>query len=195
MTKIIQIRTERLLLRQWKPSDISPFSKMSADPDVMKFFDKTLTPKESKQVAEKCKRLIEKNGWGIWAVELLENNEFIGLVGLHSPKSHVQAKINEQFAYSPSSNSVEILWRLARPYWGYGYATEAANAALNVGFKNLELEEIVSFAALKNVASQAVMKRIGMTTSNETFLHPDLPKSSPNRQHILYRIKKEKWNT
>lgn len=195
MTKVIEFKTERLLLRQWKHSDLAAFSKMSADPEVMKFFNKTLNRHESEEMAEKCQNLLAKNGWGIWAVELMEKNEFIGLVGLHRPKSQVEAAIKAQLTKSASSPMVEILWRLARPYWGHGYATEAAKGCLKVGFNELELEEIVSFAALENVASQAVMKRISMTNSNETFLHPDLPDTSPCHEHIIYRINKEKWNT
>ena len=63
----------------------------------------------------------------------------------------------------PFSPCVEVGWRLARPYWGQGYATEGARAALRVGFERLELAEIVSFTSVLNSRSRAVMERIGTT--------------------------------
>ncbi len=104
------------------------------------------------------------------------------MIGLHIPSADL-----------PFAPCVEILWRLARPYWGYGYATEAARAALNVGFGQLDLKEIVSFAVVNNDRSRAVMERLNMFDTGETFEHPDVPKSSRLREHCLYRISKERW--
>ncbi len=155
---------------------------MSADPQVMEFFPTTLSRSESYAIAEKCRLTIEENGWGIWAVELLETKEFIGIVGLHAQTSGL-----------PCSPCVEVLWRLARPYWGTGYATEAASAALQVGFGKLGLEEIVAFAVPNNHRSRAVIQRLNMVDSGETFEHPEVPPSSLLRKHCLYRISRSTW--
>ncbi|MCH6259147.1 GNAT family N-acetyltransferase [Puniceicoccaceae bacterium K14] len=174
---MLEPRTERLQLRQWKHSDRDAFASMSTDPQVMEYFPKTLSRIESDAIADKSEKLISERGWGVWAVELLESKDFIGMVGLHIPTAEL-----------PFSPCVEILWRLARSYWGNGYATEAANAVLRVGFEKLELEEIVAFAALKNKRSRAVMKRLGMVDTGETFTHPALPTNSSLREHCLYKI-------
>lgn len=121
MRKLIEPRTERLQLRQWTLNDRDPFASMSEDPEVMKYLSSTLTRSESDVVAEQCEALIAERGWGVWAVELLDTRQFIGVVGLNIPREDL-----------PPSPCVEILWRLTRPCWGKGYATEAAvNGQLN----------------------------------------------------------------
>ncbi len=182
MIKIIEPRTRRIQLRQWISTDYDPFAIMSADPQVMEYFPNTLNRSESDSIAEKCQSFIAENGWGVWAAELLETKEFIGIIGLHTPTSDL-----------PYSPCVEILWRLARPHWGYGYATEAATVALKVGFEQLGLKEIVSFAVLNNHRSRAVMEKLNMINSGETFEHPDVPASSHLREHCLYKLSRESW--
>lgn len=104
------------------------------------------------------------------------------MIGLHTSSASL-----------PCSPCVEILWRLARPHWGNGYATEAAKAVLKVGFEALELQEIVSFAAVKNDSSRAVMERINMVNTGETFEHPDIPTPSHLKEHCLYKISQDNW--
>jgi RimJ/RimL family protein N-acetyltransferase len=182
MIEIIEPRTERLQLRQWVSNDRDSFAAMSADPQVMKYFPSTLSRAESDAVAEKCEALLAERGWGVWAAELIETNEFVGIVGLHIPRADL-----------PFSPCVEILWRLARSHWGHGYATEAAAAALKVGFEQLDLQEIVSFAVVNNHRSRAVMERLGIIDSGKTFEHPEVPASSHLREHCLYTITRNRW--
>ena len=111
----------------------------------------------------RIQRLIEGRGWGLWAVEVPGVSDFIGFVGLHMPKDHL-----------PCSPCVEIGWRLAKPYWGKGYAREAATAALDYAFTELQLDEVLSFTAVADLLSQAVMKLIGMTDTSNNFMHPDI---------------------
>ena len=85
--------------------------------------------------------------------------------------------------------AVEVGWRLARDAWGFGYASEAARAAVAVGFDEVGFDEIVSFTATGNVRSMRVMERIGMTHDPaDDFDHPALAEGSPLRRHVLYRI-------
>ncbi|BDE23275.1 hypothetical protein OCUAc20_17750 [Acinetobacter baumannii] len=88
------IETERLILRQWKESDSEPFIKMGLDEDVMRFFPKLLPATESISLIQRISALIDENGWGFWAVELKETQEFIGFIGLHNQP--------EQFDFSPA---------------------------------------------------------------------------------------------
>ena len=181
MIQTIEPETARLRLRQWKTSDLAPFAAMSSDPRVMEFFPSTLNRSESDAIAEKCQALIAERGWGVWAVERLDTSEFIGIVGLQTTAPEM-----------PSSPCVEVLWRLARPHWGQGYATEAAAAALRVGFEALNLQEIVSFAVVNNYRSRAVMERLNMVDSGQTFQHPAVPEGSHLREHCLYKISRER---
>lgn len=117
------IETQRLILRQWKESDVEPFITMGLDQHVMQFFPNLLTPQESHNLIQKISSLIDKNGWGFWAVELKETHQFIGFIGLHRQP--------EQFDFSPC---VEIGWRLAKEFWKQGYATEGAKSGFRLWF-------------------------------------------------------------
>ncbi len=165
------IRTERLILRQWNDEDLLPFSQMCEDKDVMEFFPKLLTVEESYAMGEKIRSLIAERGWRFWAVEIPGHSKFIGFVGLHIPKASM-----------PFSPCVEIGWRLAKRYWGRGYATEAAKESLRYAFTHLGLDEVVL----------SLPRKIGMAyTSN--FEHPDLEPSDPLCEHVLYKISKDQW--
>lgn len=182
------LETERLYLRQWVEDDFARFAKMSADPKVMKYFPKLLSVEESNQVARKCRQLIEDKGWGLWAVSLKESHEaggLIGFVGLHEPQADL-----------PFTPCVEIGWRLNPNYWGKGYATEAAHAALEFAFQTLKISEVVSFTAAINRPSRLVMERLGMSNTQNDFDHPAIPKFDPPHplaRHVLYKITRRAW--
>ena len=79
------IETKRLFLRNWKESDHEPFSKMNQDLDVMKYMPSPLTRKESDLMVQKINNHFVQYGYGLWAVELKQNQEFIGFIGLQVP--------------------------------------------------------------------------------------------------------------
>lgn len=178
----MELETERLILRQWKDADYPKFAALNADTFVMEFFQKPLSRKESDGLAERIRSLITERGWGLWAIELKENGEFIGFTGLHIP--------NPTLPFSPC---VEVGWRLIKRSWGHGYATEAAKESLRFAFEDLDLDEVVSFATLHNSKSQSVMRKIGMENSNQNFVHPDIDPNSPLREHVLFKISKSHW--
>lgn len=176
MVDPIEFETERLLLRQWRPADREPFAALNADSRVMEFFPAPLTRAESDAIADRCESLIRERGWGFWAAELKASREFIGFVGLHTPSAEL-----------PFSPCVEIGWRLSRSHWGKGLASEAARGALRIGFVSLGLNEIVSFTAVGNFRSRAVMERLNMCESG-TFEHPQVAEGNSLRLHCLYRL-------
>jgi RimJ/RimL family protein N-acetyltransferase len=176
------IQTPRLKLRQWQAADYAPFAAMSADPTVMEYFPNVLTSEQSHAFADQMAATIGDQGWGFWAVEILESGMFAGFVGLNQP------------AYPlPFAPCIEVGWRLATAFWGQGYATEAGNAALNFAFSTLKLAEVVSFTALDNGRSQAVMQRLGMQNTGQNFDHPMVPEGDRLRDHVLYRITQAQW--
>ncbi|MCD2513415.1 GNAT family N-acetyltransferase [Comamonas endophytica] len=176
MGQIHELETRRLLLRQWRDSDSARFAQMNADAETMRHFPAVLTVQESNAMAQRCRELIAQRGWGFWAVEEKVSGEFVGFTGLHVPTAEL-----------PFSPCVEIGWRLNRSFWGKGYATEGAGAALVFAFDSLGLAEIVSFTALGNTRSERVMQRLGMHRDEQTFEHPALPMHHPLREHVLYR--------
>jgi len=172
------IETARLRLRQWQAEDYASFAAMGTNPQVMEYFPKLLTRAESDAMIDKMKSIIETQGWGLWAVELKNNQQFIGFVGLHDQPT--------QFSFSPC---VEIGWRLDQAYWGQGYAPEAAQGALAFAFDQLKLAKVVAFTTLENAKSQAVMRKLNMKKVSE-FQHPALATEHPLSWHVLYEILK-----
>ena len=172
-----ELRTERLVLRQWRDDDREPFAALNADPIVMEHFPSTMTREESDAYVDRVAALIDERGWGTWAVEVAATGDFIGFVGLNEPRFEAH--------FTPA---VEIGWRLGRNAWGHGYATEAARAVLAYAFEELELDEVVSFTTVENHRSRRVMERIGMTRDPaDDFDHPNVTVERV-RPHVLYRL-------
>ena len=182
MRKIVSLETDRLILRQWCESDFVGFCEMNSDPEVMRYFPSTLTESECRDFMSKMSSLIEHHGWGFWAVEIKACKEFIGFVGLNSPRTQL-----------PFSPCVEIGWRLHKKHWGFGYATEAGKKSLEYGFSSLNLNEIVAFTTETNINSRKVMDRLGMKNTGENFAFPDLPPEHPLSKHVLYKITVSEW--
>jgi RimJ/RimL family protein N-acetyltransferase len=172
------IRTDRLLMRGWRDSDREPFAALNADPETMRFYPATMTRAESDAFARVIETRMELRGFGLWALELAETAEFIGFTGLNPLPDGV-----------PNAGGMEIAWRLARPFWHHGYATEAAMAAVDVAFGAAGLPEIWSMTAVLNVPSVAVMKRIGMAEFGH-FDHPRIPVGDPLRSHVMYGLRR-----
>ncbi len=183
MPAILELETERLRLVAWQERHVAPFAAMNADPEVMRYFPGFATEAQTRAMVSTWRTQFEEQGWSNWAVELKDLGEFIGFIGLSVPR--------RQLPFSPC---VEVGWRLARRFWGHGYATEGAKACLSVGFAKLGLTEIVSFTALTNLPSRAVMQRIGMHNTCRDFDHPAVPEGSPLRRHCLYLITRAQWS-
>ena len=173
----MEICSGRIFLRQWRKQDLDGLARMNADARVMAFFPATLNHEQSEAMLSSFMRLMDQRGWGIWVLEIPGVTDFAGFVGLHETEHDL-----------PFCPCTEIVWRLDAEYWGRGYATEAARAALDFGFTTLGLEEIVAFTSVGNRRSQRVMQRLGMSCDERGFEHPAVEIGSPLRAHVLYRI-------
>lgn len=177
------LESERLRLRRWRKHDLEAFAALNADPKVMEQFPAPLSPAESAFVLEQIEDAFERNGFGIWALETLADDTFLGLTGL--------SVVPFEAHFTPA---VEIGWRLLPQAWGHGYATEAAGAALDYGFGPAGLAEIISFASKTNAKSIAVMERLGMTHDRAgDFEHPLITPGHTLAPHVLYRISQAEW--
>lgn len=177
------LSTPRLVLRQWRASDLEPFARLNADPAVMQFLSGCLERAESDRLAQAAEAEVARQGWGLWAVELRASAAFIGFVGLRAPAFE-----------APFTPCIEIGWRLERQSWGKGFATEAGLECLRFAFETLDLPEVVSFTVPQNRRSRAVMERLGMLHDLDgDFDHPRLPEGHPLRRHVLYRLHRAEW--
>lgn len=168
-----EILTPRLLLRRWSDDDLVPMAEINADPEVMRWIGDGST-RDLEQTAEDIERWEEEwdeEGFGLFAVELLGSGELIGFAGLSVPEFLPE--------FLPT---VEVGWRLGRPFWGQGYASEAAHAALEFALQDRGLDRVISIAHIANTASENVMRKLGMVPERETT-HPDL--GVPLRVHAI----------
>jgi ribosomal-protein-alanine N-acetyltransferase len=171
-----ELRTDRLWLRRWRPTDLAPFAALNTDVRVMEHFPAVLSRKASDALAARIQDHFAEHGYGLWAVEIPGVSRFAGFVGLSIARFEAH--------FTPF---VEIGWRLAAEHWGAGYATEGARAALDFGFAELGLDEIVSFTVPANVRSRRVMEKIGMLRDPaDDFERAALPAGF--RRHVLYRM-------
>lgn len=178
MRPFVPLRTERLLLRAFRPEDRAPFAELNADPEVRRYFPGTLAKEESDAFATRIEQHFEAHGFGFFAVEVPGVSPFVGFSGLAIPSFE-----------APFLPAVEIGWRLARAHWGKGYASEAALGALDFAFDSLGLDEVVSFTVPANRKSRAVMDRIGMRHDpDRDFDHPNLPEGHALQRHVFYAI-------
>lgn len=168
----MEIRTDRLLLRAFTDADRPAFAEMNADPIVMATIGEPMTRTQSDAFLDRIEARRTLGEPSQWCVDL--DGECIGFTGLAAPWFR---------------DGVEIGWRLRSTYWGRGYATESARAALAYAFDELGLDEVISFTAVTNHRSRAVMERIGLVRDPAAdFEHPSLPVGHPLRPHVLYRL-------
>lgn len=167
------IRTQRLLLRRWTEADLEPFAEISADPELAYWLGGPSFAGHPAQT-RRYNEIIDLHGFGRFAVERREDGALLGAVGLMPI-----------FAGLPITG-FELGWRIARPHWGQGYASEAARAAMEQGFAS-GLAEILAFTAETNVRSRKVMDRLGLVRdASRDFDHPGLERGDPLRRHIVY---------
>ncbi len=171
-----ELETARLRLRRWREADLAPFAALNGDPQTLVYFPATLTRAESDALVDRIEATFADRGFGLWAMEVRDTGQFIGFTGL-SPVGPGLPGVPD--------GAVEIGWRLIRPAWHQGYATEAAVVARDTAFDGIGLPELWSFTAVLNTPSQAVMRRIGMTESGR-FDHPRVSEASPLRPHLLF---------
>ncbi|MFS8204070.1 GNAT family N-acetyltransferase [Streptomyces sp. CWNU-52B] len=147
------IRTPRLLLRRWQEDDLLPLSEIHADPTVMQWIGDG-SPRSLEETAEDIEAWEEEwdeEGFGLFAVELLGSGELAGAVGLYVADSPPQL-----------AGRIAISWRLGRVYWGQGYASEAAHAALEFALQDRGIDRVVAAPRPGDSASANVLDKLGM---------------------------------
>lgn len=169
MSKILE--TSRFYLREIKPDDAENAYLLNLDPEVIQYtgdepFDSV---QEAKNFLEKYDHY-KKYGYGRWAVILKEDESFLGWCGLK---------------YDLELNEHDIGYRFFKKYWGRGYATESAKACIRLGFEHFDMPFIVGRAMKANIASIAVLKKIGLEYWKE--------EGCGGQAGVIYKIEKETY--
>ena len=171
------IVTDRLVLRRWADADRPAFAAINGDSRVHDWLGGPISAEASDALIDRINAGIDLQGFGLWAAERRADGRLAGMIGL----SRVAA------GDLPVGPCVEIGWRLHPDVWGQGLASEGARAALDWGFGPGALKEILAFTAETNLASQAVMRRIGMAPDPALdFDHPRLAQDHPLRRHVVW---------
>ncbi len=161
----IYVETSRLILREMLPTDIDGMFELDSDPLVHTYLGSkpVQTRENSAQMIEKVRQQYINQGIGRWAIVEKASGKFIGWSGL---------KLYFDMSFNGRSNFHDIGYRLIPRFWGKGYATEAALATLDYGFNILKLDAIVGLADVNNLASNTILKKIGLRYI-EKFIYED----------------------
>lgn len=172
------IETERLILRRWRAADRAPFVALHEDPEVAYWLGGPKFLSGVGDVVDRCNEQIDARGFGRFAVERRADGVLLGAVGVVPIYPGLPIE------------GFEIGWRLARPAWSQGFATEAAGAAAAHAFAH-GLDEIISFTTAGNLRSQAVMARIGMVRDpGRDWDHPAIEEGDPLRRHLVWVLRR-----
>ena len=168
------LETERLVLRMFRETDLDAYADMCADPEVMRY----LGTGQCMSRAEAWRHMAmmaghwQMRGYGMWAVQERSSDEMIGRIGCWFPESW------------PGQ---EIGWTLRRAYWGRGYATEAAHAAVRFAFDQLNWPRVISLIRPDNASSIRVAERLGERLDGQTQLQ--------GFTVLVYAMSREEWDT
>lgn len=157
-----EIRTPRLLLRRWTDDDLVPLSEINTEPESVHWIDEALEGDldHTAELIERWEEEWDDEGFGIFAVELLASGELAGFTGLFVPEFLPEVL-----------PAVAIGWRLASPFRGQGYASEAAQATLEFALQDRGLDRVISINRVADSASENVCHKLGMEPERETA-HP-----------------------
>lgn len=177
------LTTDRLILREWRESDLSSLHAICADTQVMQFLGPLQTEAEVNEAILRQQASQTEFGHCYWAIERNSDHAMIGFCGLIlEPEG------------TPIAGQIDIGWRLAASDWGQGYAFEAANACLKWGFLNLAANSIWAITVPSNIRSWGLMERLGMERRHDLdFDHPNVPEGSPLKRHLTYNITRDAW--
>jgi RimJ/RimL family protein N-acetyltransferase len=151
-------------------------SEINADVRVMEFFPSTQSEAQTIEFIERMQKQFAEKRFCYFAVDKLENGEFIGFIGL-----------SETTFESDFTPCVDLGWRLKVSAWKNGFATEGAKRCLEYAFNELKFEKIIAICPKVNLPSENVMKKTGMQKVKE-FIHPKLLNDDRLKECVLYEI-------
>ncbi len=167
--------SKRLGFRNWDINDIDKMHEINSDEKVMQFFPSLPSKEQTAEFIARMMHQFQNKGFCYFAVDKLENNEFIGFIGL--------AEQTYQADFTPC---VAIGWRIKSSEWNKGFATEGAKRCLDYAINDLKLENLFSIAPKVNVKSEHIMVKIGLIKQYE-FEHSLLTNNDQLRTCILYK--------
>ena len=171
-------QSDRLGFRNWEETDLDEMFEINSDKDVMEFFPAFPTKEQTAEFIERMNNQFLDSKFCYFAVDKLDNQEFIGFIGL--------SKQTYDANFTPC---IDIGWRIKSSEWNKGFATEGAKKCLDYAFNDLGIEKVYSVAPKINIKSEHIMNKIGMKKLYE-FDHPLLLNDSRLKCCVLYIAEK-----
>jgi RimJ/RimL family protein N-acetyltransferase len=171
----MKLETPRLILRQFREDDLDSWAAMCADPEVIRYASMAGTPLTREQSAKWLHTMMDHwqvHGYGMWAAEERATGTFLGRIGLQFP---------------PGFPGTEVAWMLGTAHWGWGFATEGAQAAIEHGFTKVGLEKLISLIFPGNERSIRLAERLGERYEGDFELK--------GRRLLMYGIRIEEWRS
>ena len=176
------IETERLRLRPWRPDERDVFAALVNTPAMTAHIGGMADTAQVEMIFRRRLDDQARLGFSYWAAERRADGQLVGTCGLRRA---------DDYAGTPVAGMIEAGWRIGEPYWGMGYAAEAARAALGWGWANLDTDEVGAWTTEPNVASWRVMERIGMSRRPDlAFRHPRHAADDPAGAMLVYKIER-----
>lgn len=169
---MVELQTERLTLRMLHESDLDAYAEMCGDAEVMRYIGDG-KPMDRGLAWRNLAMMLGHwtlRGYGLWAAEERSSGVLVGRVGFWRPEGWPD---------------FEIGWMLRRSYWGRGYATEAARAALRYAFTEMGRPHVISLIHPDNAASVRVAERVGERPAGTVELL--------GKPALMYRITRNEW--
>lgn len=174
--------TQRLILRTWNEADIAPFMAALNTPAVMQWLGGVGDDALYRRMYERMTACQSAYRHCFWIVERKSDAALLGFCGI----------FRTERPGSPVDGCTEIGWRLREDAWGMGYAREAAEVSLTVGFGTLELERIVAFTVRQNAPSWGLMQKLGMVRARD-FDHLIDGYGPELADQLVYKIDRKDW--
>jgi RimJ/RimL family protein N-acetyltransferase len=159
----IFLQTDRLTLRRFTEADEDDLVELDSDPEVTRYVTGGIPTSRDEVRSRILPTLLDCyvrfGGLGFWAAEERATGRFLGWFHFRPGK------------HRPDEAEIELGYRLRRPAWGKGYATEGSRGLIDKGFTELGVERVVAETMAVNLGSRRVLEKSGLTFAR-TF-HPD----------------------
>ena len=171
-TTMKTLRTGRLVLRMFREEDLDEYAALAADPEVTRHLGdgSTLSRADAWRQMAMILGHWQLRGYGMWAAEEAATGRLAGRIGFFNPEGWP---------------GFELGWVLAREFWGRGYATEGARAALEYGFTEMGRERVISLIRPANTPSVRVAERIGERLDGSVDLM--------GKEALVYAVTRDEW--
>ena len=161
----MEISTQRLVIRSFETSDLDDFAAIVADPEVMRYLGGVMTRAHTEHYLTRAMSIEKAAGFSRYAVSL-RDGELIGMCG-----------------FAPVEDYIDLGYRLARRFWGQGYASEAAARIVTLGFDAFDFEQITGLAHPDNAGSINVLTKLGFQYQRDETT----PRGLPAKRYQLNR--------